>query len=380
MSITLDRNDVDEDLALFRATVRRVVNEQLVANRADIEEKGKVPRSFWLVAGEAGMLCPGVPEVSGGLGLDFRFNSIILEERSYAGFCTGTAIHSDIVAEYFVHYGSADQKRRYLPAMVSGELIGSIAMTEPDVGSDLKAVRTSALRCGDWYILNGSKTYITNGMTADFTIVVARTNEDPGSKGISLIVVDADTDGFVRGRHLDKIGQHSSDTAELFFNDVRVPVDNLLGNEGEGYAYLMNQLPQERLTIAIEAQSAAQRAFDEAVDFTKQRRAFGKAVFDFQNTRFELATMAAQLQVGWSHIDWAIGKHVAGQLTGKEAAAAKLWHTEMQGRITDAALQLFGGAGYMNEYLIAQLYRDARVSRIYGGTSEIMREIIGRSI
>ncbi|WP_097093724.1 acyl-CoA dehydrogenase family protein [Novosphingobium sp. Chol11] len=370
----------DETLDLFRDTVRRVVDEQLVARRENIERDGIVHRNFWTVAGAAGMLCPGVPEQWGGMGLDFRFNAVVLEERAYAGSCLGTAIHSDIVADYLVHYGSDTQKARYLPKMVSGEWIGAIAMTEPNTGSDLKAIRTSAVRDGDAYILNGSKTYITNGMSADFVIVVAKTNPALGSKGISLLLVDCDLPGFERGRHLDKIGQHSSDTAELFFRDVRVPADHVLGEEGFGFRYLMAQLPQERLSVAIEAQAAAQRAFDEACAFTKDRQAFGKPIFDFQNSRFQLASMATQLQVGWAHIDWAIARHVAGQLTGEEAAAAKLWHTEMQGQVTDAALQLFGGAGYMNEYLIAQLYRDARVSRIYAGTSEIMREVIGRAL
>jgi acyl-CoA dehydrogenase len=356
------------------------VEEQLVVRREEIERNGQAHRGFWTAAGAAGMLCPGVPEEYGGPGLDFRFNAVVLEERSYAGFWVGTAIHSDIVADYLVHYGSDTHKNRYLPKMVSGEWVGAIAMTEPNTGSDLKAVRSTAVRDGDAYVLNGSKTYITNGASADFVIVVTKTDPAIGTKGISLLIVDADAPGFERGRRLDKIGQHSSDTAELFFRDVRVPAENLVGQEGRGFAYLMAQLPQERLAVAIEAQAAAQRALDEAIAFTKERKAFGKSVFDFQNTRFQLASMATKVQVGWAHIDWAIERHVRQELTAEEAAAAKLWHTEMQGEVTDAALQLFGGAGYMNEYLIAQLYRDARVSRIYAGTSEIMREVIGRSL
>lgn len=380
MSFQLKRGSSDETLEMFRETVRRVVDEHLVARRAEIEANGIVHREFWTEAGAAGMLCPGVPESCGGLGLDFRFNAVVLEERAYAGSCVGTAIHSDIVADYIIHYGTEAQKQCYLPRMVSGEWVGAIAMTEPDCGSDLKALRTAAVRDGDCYVLNGSKTYITNGISADFVIVAAKTDPAAGAKGVSLLIVDRDMPGFERGRHLDKIGQHSSDTAELNFTDVRVPASQLIGTEGQGFIYMMTQLPQERLAIAIEAQAAAQRAFDEALAFSKERKAFGQTVFDFQNTRFQLARMATQLQIGWAHIDWAIEEHVKGELTAEQAAAAKLWHTELQGTITDAALQLFGGAGYMNEYLIAQLYRDARVSRIYAGTSEIMCDLIARKL
>ena len=380
MALALERPDGDEFLSLFRSTVRRVVGEELVANRAGIEKEGRVPRTFWQQAGTAGLLCPSIPECYGGPGLDFRFNAVVLEERAYAGFWTGTAIHSDIVADYLLQYASEDIKHHYLPGMVSGDAIAAIAMTEPDAGSDLKAIKTTADRDGNSFVINGSKVYITNGISADFVIVAAKTNQAAGAKGISLILVDCNTLGFSRGRQLDKIGQHSSDTAELFFNDVRVPAANVLGEEGKGFGYMMKQLPQERLSVAIEGQAAAQRAFDEAVDFTKQRKAFGQRIFDLQNTRFQLASMATELQVGWAHIDWAVARHVAGRLSAEEASAAKLWHTEMQGRVTDSALQLFGGAGYMNEYLIAQLYRDARVTRIYAGTSEIMREVIGRNL
>lgn len=380
MEITLSRGSTEEDLNMFRQTARRVVNEQLVARRCEIEKNNVVHREFWTTAGDAGMLCPGVPEAYGGLELDFRYNAVVLEERAYAGSWVGTQIHSDIVADYLIHYGSEAQKQRYLPRMVSGEWVGALAMTEPDAGSDLKAIRTTAAREGDCFRMNGSKTFITNGMQADFVIVAAKTDSTLGAKGISLLIVDSDTPGFSRGRHLDKIGLHSSDTAELFFHDVVVPETNLIGSEGQGFIYLMSQLPQERLAIAVEGQAAAQRAFDEARAYTKERKAFGRPIFDLQNTRFELARMATKLQVGWAHLDWVIERHVAGQLTAPEASAAKLWHTELQGEITDAALQLFGGAGFMNETLIAQLYRDARVSRIYGGTSEIMCEVIGRSL
>jgi alkylation response protein AidB-like acyl-CoA dehydrogenase len=264
--------------------------------------------------------------------------------------------------------------------MISGETPTAIAMTEPGAGSDLQGVRTTAVKDGSDYVINGSKTYITNGQHAELTIVVAKTDPGQGARGISLILVEAERQGYSRGRNLDKIGLHSQDTSELFFSDVRVPQTNLLGAEGMGFAYLMNQLPQERLSIACSAQGAAQRAFDEAVAFTKTRKAFGTTIFEFQNTKFTLADMAAKLQVGWAHLDWAIRRHIAGALTASEASAAKLWHTELQWELCDSSLQLHGGAGYMNEYLIARLWRDARVTRIFGGTNEIMKEVISRAI
>lgn len=374
------RTSYNEDHAMFRDTVRKVFDKELIPNLDKHEQDGIVGREFWLACGEAGMLCPTVKEEYGGLGLDFGYNAVVNEEMGYVGSCAGITLQSDIVAEYIEVYGSEEQKLRYLPKMVSGEVITAIAMTEPGTGSDLQAVKTTAKRDGNHYIINGSKTYITNGQNADMVIVVAKTDPTLGAKGISLILVDADTPGFSRGRNLDKIGQHSADTSELFFEDVRVPITNCLGEEGRGFIYLMSQLPQERVAIAIQAQASAQRAFDEAVKFTKDRKAFGQKVFDFQNTRFTLASLKTELQVGWAHVDWALTRHLAGELTTTEASAAKLWHTEMQGRMVDASLQLHGGAGYMNEYMIARMWRDARVTRIFGGTSEIMREVIGRSL
>jgi alkylation response protein AidB-like acyl-CoA dehydrogenase len=364
----------------FRDSVRRFFDRELIPHLERWEEEGIIDRAFWTKAGEAGLLCPTVPEEYGGPGLDFGFNAVIDEELAYAGSTAGITLHSDIVADYLVAYGSEEQKKHWLPRMVSGETATAIAMTEPGAGSDLQGIRTSAKRDGNHYVLNGSKTYITNGQHADLVIVVAKTNPDAGAKGVSLILVEADREGYARGRNLDKIGFHSQDTSELFFNDVRVPITNCLGEEGAGFAYLMNQLPQERLSIACAAQAAAQRAFDEAVKFTKDRKAFGRTVFDFQNTKFTLADLAAKLQVGWAHLDWAIARHVAGELTAAEASAAKLWHTELQWESCDASLQLHGGAGYMNEYLIARLWRDARVTRIFGGTNEIMKEVVSRSI
>ncbi len=377
---TSRRTAFDESHEVFRGEVRKFFARELTPFLEDWEKAGITPRIFWNSCGAAGLLCPTVPEAFGGLGLDFGYNAVIDEELAYAGSTSGMTLHSDIVADYIVAYGSEEQKHHWLPRMVSGETVTAIAMTEPGAGSDLQGVKTTARRDGDEYVINGSKTYITNGQHADLTIVVAKTDPNLGARGTSLILVEAAREGYAKGRNLDKIGYHSQDTSELFFNDVRVPVTNLLGAEGQGFAYLMNQLPQERLSIACSAQGAAQRAFDEAVAFTKERKAFGKTVFEFQNTKFTLADMAAKLQVGWAHLDWAIKRHNAGELNAAEASAAKLWHTELQGEVCDRALQLHGGAGYMNEYLIARLWRDARVTRIFGGTNEIMKEVISRSI
>ena len=377
---TAARSAYNQDHEMFRDSVRKFFDRALWPNLDRWEEEGVVDRDFWKACGEAGILCPQVPEEYGGLGLDYGYNAVVGEELSYAGSSAGITLQSDITVDYINNYGSEEQKRRWLPGMVSGDIISAIAMTEPGAGSDLQGVRTTARRDGNHYVINGSKTYITNGQSADVIIVVAKTDPDKGAKGTSLILVEADRDGFARGRNLDKIGQNSADTSELFFNDVRVPITNCLGEENKGFVYLMQQLPQERLQIAVAAQAGAQRAFDEAVKFTKDRKAFGKTIFDFQNTKFTLADLKAKLQVGWAHLDWCINRHVAGQLTAAEASAAKLWHTELQWAACDAALQLHGGAGYMNEYPIARLWRDARVQRIYGGTSEIMKEVVGRSI
>ena len=380
MLSTGKRTVYSDEHEMFRDTVRRVFDKALTPNLDRYEQEGIVDRDFWLACGEAGLLCPTVSENYGGLGLDFRYNAVIDEELAYAGSSAGITLQSDIVADYIQHYGSEEQKLKWLPRMVTGEVITAIAMTEPGTGSDLQGIKTTARRDGNHYIVNGSKTYITNGQNADLIIVVARTDADAGHKGISLILVEADREGFARGRNLDKVGQHSADTSELFFNDVRVPITNCVGTEGEGFIYLMKQLPQERLSIAVGSQAGAQRAFDEAVAFTKERKAFGKSIFDFQNTRFELADMATKLQVGWAHLDWALARHAAGELTAVEASAAKMWHSDLQGEVCDRALQLHGGAGYMNEYPIARLWRDARVTRIFGGTNEIMKEVIGRSL
>lgn len=376
------RTAYTSDHEAFRRTVRSFLQREGVPHVNAWEADRLVPKAFWIKAGEVGMLCPTVPEGYGGLGLDFGYNAIVNEELSYACVPAGFTLQSDIVCGYLEHYGSEEQKARWLPRLVSGETITAIAMTEPGAGSDLQAIRTTARRDGDDYVVNGGKTYITNGQNADLVLVVAKTDTDaqPAWKGMSIILVESYREGFGRGRKLDKIGQDAADTSELFFQDVRTPVTNRLGEEGQGFIYLMSQLPQERLSIAIAAQASAQKAFDDTVEFTKTRKAFAGMVFDFQNTRFVLADLAAKLQVGWAHLDWAIGRHLKGALTPTEGAATKLWHTGLQWDVMDKCLQLHGGAGYMNEYPIARMWRAARVSRIYGGTDEIMKEVIGRSL
>lgn len=369
-----------DDHRAFRDMVRKFIAREFTPRIAEFEDAGIVKRDFWLKAGEAGLLCPNMPEQYGGLGLDFTYNAILNEEFTYAMMADSVTLQSDITMPYVLHYASDELKQHWLPPMLTGEVIGAIAMTEPGVGSDLQGVRTTARREGDEFVINGSKTYITNGQNADIILVVCKTEPDLGAKGTSLILVEADRAGFERGRNLDKVGQWMADTSELFFNDVRVPASNVIGEVNRGFVYLVSDLPQERLSISITAQSAAQRAFDEAVAFTRDRTAFGKKVIEFQNTRFTLADIKAKLQVGWAHLDWAIERHVRGELTADEAAASKYWHTEMQWLACDAALQLHGGAGYMNEYPIARIWRDARVRRIYGGTSEIMRDLVGRTL
>jgi len=379
----LSRTAYDEDHDAFRQTVRRFMQDEVAPNAAQWDEDGIVPKAIWPKAGELGLLCPTVPEQYGGLGLDFGYNAIVNEEAAYfGGSPLGFSLQSDIVVNYIVQYGSEEQKQKWLPRLVSGETITAIAMTEPGTGSDLQGMRTTAKKDGNHYVINGSKTYITNGQNADLVLVCAKSdpNAEKAWQGISIILVESDREGFERGRNLDKIGQDAADTSELFFNDVRVPMTNCLGEEGRGFIYLMSELPQERLSIAVSAQASAQKAFDDTVAFVKDRKAFGKPVFDFQNTRFVLADLKAKLQVGWAHLDWALNRHYKKELTPEEGAAAKLWHTDLQWEVMDKCLQLHGGAGYMNEYPIARAWRGARVTRIFGGTNEIMKELIGRTL
>ncbi len=371
----------DSDHAMFRDSVRRFAVEQIAPHFARWEEAGMVDRSFWSNAGQAGLLCPQIPEAYGGIGGDFRFNAVVIEELQYAGFAGPAAncsVHSDVCAGYILSYGTEEQKQKWLPRMVSGEVVCAVAMTEPGTGSDLQGIRTRAVREGDEYVINGQKTFISNGQHCDLVIVVTRTSLGEGSGNMSLILVEADRAGFRRGRKLEKLGHLSADTSEMFFDDVRVPVSNLMGQEGRAMAQLMSELPQERLTIALQSVAAAQKAFDLTVQYVRERKAFGKPVAEFQNTRYKLADLKADLSVGWAYIDQCLAQHVRGELSTFDASTAKLWCTEMHGRMVDACVQLHGGYGFMREYEICRLYADARVQRIYGGTSEIMRELISR--
>jgi long-chain-acyl-CoA dehydrogenase len=377
----IERAIYTEDHAMFRESVKKMYAQELTPYVEEWETKGIVSREFWRACGNNGMLLPDIPETYGGGGLDFKFNAILLEETALAG-TTGPAfgVHNDIVAHYINNYGGETVKQHWLPKMASGEAIGAICMSEPSTGSDLKNIRTKATPVEGGFLLNGSKTFITNGLNADVAVIAARVGDDSGARAISLFVCGCDQAGFIKGRKLDKVGNRSSDTAELFFEDVFIPQENMLGKQGEGFIYMMKELPQERLSIAISCQAAAQHAYDIAVDYVKERQAFGKAVFDFQNTRFVLANLKTNLQVGWAHLDACIQALVDGKLATHEAAAAKLWHSELRCKVVDDCLQLFGGYGYIEEYEIARLWRDARVMRLYGGTSEIMKDLISRSI
>ena len=370
----------DEHLA-FRDSVHRFVEREVRPHHAKWEKDGQVPRELYRKAGALGILLTGVPAEYGGGGGDFLFAHIVQEELGWAG-ATGPqfGLHSDIVAPYILHVGSEAQKRHWLPRMASGEAIAAIAMTEPGAGSDLAGVLTTALRDGDDYVIRGQKIFISNGQLADLVVVVAKTDPTQGARGVSLLLVETDRAGFARGRNLDKLGMDAQDTSELFFDDVRVPASNLLGEEGQGFASLMRELPQERLLVAITAVAAAEEAVRLAVEYVEGRQAFGKPVSSLQNTRFRLAECKTEAAVGRAFVEQCILKHMRGELDAAEASMAKWWCTEMQFRVTDACLQLFGGYGYMREYPIARLWTDARVQRIYGGTTEIMKEIVGRSM
>jgi acyl-CoA dehydrogenase len=377
------RKVYDEEHNQFRETVRRFAASKIAPNFQRWEDAGIMERSLLNDGGAAGLLCPQVPEQFGGAGGDFRHNAIVIEELSYSGFAgpaTDVSVHNDVCCGYLLSYGSPEQKKKWLPRMVSGETVCAIAMTEPGTGSDLQGIRTRAVRVGDEYVISGQKTFITNGQMCDLVIVVVRTNPEGGSRGMSLVLVETDRPGFRRGRNLDKLGHLSSDTSELFFDDVRVPASNLLGAEGGAMGALMSELPQERLTIALHSIAAAQKAFDLTKDYVGQRSAFGSPIGSFQNTRFKLADLKSDLAVGWAYADQCLRDHINHELTTYAASMAKLWITEMHGRLVDQCLQFFGGYGFMREYEICRLYADARVLRIYGGTSEIMRELISRNL
>ena len=368
----------------YRASVRQFLTQEVTPRAAEFEQAGIVDREIFRRAGEAGFLGFAVPEEYGGGGVrDFRFNAILGEEAQAAGLASaglGLTLHTDICLPYFLDLTTEEQKARWLPGIADGTLITAVAMTEPGAGSDLAAISTTAERDGDHYVVNGSKTFITNGINADLVIVAVKTDPTQRHAGMSLLVVEGDMSGFERGRNLDKIGLHGQDTAELFFTDVRVPVTNLLGTEGMGFRHLTLNLAQERLSIAVAGIAAARAALDWTVAYTKERTAFGTPVGSFQNSKFRLAELATEVSVGQAYVDRCIEALNDGELEATDAAMAKLWCTELQGRAVDLGVQLHGGYGYMLEYPIARAYTDARITRIYGGTSEIMKEIVGRSL
>ncbi len=368
----------------FRSTVRRFVEKEIVPHLDAWESAGIVDRGLFRAAGAIGLLGMAVPEEHGGGGVDdFRYNLVINEEvhRVGANACgLGVLLHNDIVLPYFLAYCTPEQKERWLPGIVSGELITAVAMTEPAMGSDLASMATTAIRDGDDYVVNGSKTFITNGINADLVVTAVKTDPSQRHAGISLLVLERGMGGFERGRNLDKVGLHAQDTAELFFTDVRVPAANLLGREGEGFRYLVSNLPQERLSIAASGVAAARYALDVTLAYCKERTAFGQPIGSFQHSRFTLAELATEVEIGQAFVDACVVELNAGRLTAERAAMAKWWCTELQKRAVDRGVQLHGGYGYMREYPIARAYVDARVTTIYGGTTEIMKEIIGRSL
>ncbi len=366
----------------FRATARAFFEKEVAPNNDQWDKDGIVPREVWLKAGEAGLLCFDVPEEYGGPGIDdFRFNVVLTEEQAKVGSNgPGFSVHTDIIVPYLIKLGNDEQKKRWLPGCVSGEIITAIAMTEPGAGSDLQGVRTTAIDKGDHYVLNGSKTFISNGILSDLVIVVARTDPDAGAKGFSLLVVERGMEGFERGRNLEKVGLHGQDTAELSFTDVIVPKENLLGEEGMGFIYLMMNLPQERLIIAAQAAAACQYIYELCLDYAKTREAFGKPIGKFQHNRFLVAEMATEARVVQTFVDDCIKKHLTGDLDSTGASMAKWWATELQNSMVNRGVQLHGGYGYMLEYPIARAYLDSRISTIYGGTTEVQKEIIGRSL
>ena len=378
----MHRNIFTKEHDMFRDAVRRFVNQEIAPHHEEWEKAGIVPRDIWLKAGEYGFLCMDVPEEYGGGGIeDFRYNVIFTEELMRVGATgPGFGLHNDVNMPYFLSYATEEQKQRWLPKMCSGEMITAIGMTEPNAGSDLAGIKTTAVRQGNHYILNGQKTFITNGILSDAVIVVAKTDPEAGHRGISLLIVERGMEGFERGRNLEKIGLKAQDTAELYFNNVKVPANNLLGEEGQGFIYLMSQLPQERLSVAVIAVAACEAALEMTIQYCKERTAFGRPIGKFQNTRFKLAEMKTETEIARVFVDRCIMELNAGKLTAEEAAMAKWWTTELQKRLVDQCLQLHGGYGYMLEYPIARLYLDTRVQTIYAGTTEIMKEIIGRSL
>ena len=374
---------MDDELQMLSDMSRKFFDAKVVPEYERFEKQEMIDRAVWEKSGDAGLLCASMPEEFGGAGGTYAHEAVIAEALGHTGGDGfGICLHNSIVAPYILHYGSEEQKRRWIPKMASGELIGAIAMTEPGAGSDLQGVKTTAARDGNHFVINGSKTFITNGQHANLVIVVTKTDPLAGAKGTTLMVVETDeVKGFERGRNLDKIGLKSNDTSELFFNNVRIPTSNMLGHEeGQGFVQLMQQLPQERLLIANQAMAMIERALAVTIDYVKERKAFGKAVIDFQNTRFKLAELKSEATMLKAFIDNCVGQHINGQLTTTTASMAKYLSADLQCNVVDECLQLHGGYGYMNEYPIARMFRDARVQRIYGGTNEIMKLLIARSL
>jgi len=380
----MNRTIYNEDHEAFRQSYRSWVDNEIVPHDDEWNKAEITPRSLFTNAGSHGFLGFDIPEEFGGGGVeDFRFNAIAAEEIQMAGVTAsglGMTLHNDICVPYFLKYCTTEQKQRWLPGIASGELITAIGMTEPGIGSDLASMGTTALRDGDSYVVNGSKTFITNGINADLVVLAVKTDPNERHKGMSLIIMERGLEGFERGRNLDKMGMKAQDTAELFFNDVHVPATNLLGEEGQGFAMLVDNLPQERLSIAIAGVAAAKAALEWTLTYVQERKAFGQTIGSFQNTKFVLAEVATEIEVAQAYIDQSILALNAGTLTAEDAAMGKWWCTELQKRAIDKCLQLFGGYGYMSEYPISRAYRDARVTTIYGGTTEIMKEIIGKSL
>lgn len=377
----IPRTLYDSDHEMFRDSLRKFLEVEAMPHHEQWEKDGMVSDEIWLKAGEQGFLCPMIPEEYGGLATDFRYNCIVNEEIGRSG-CTGLGwtLHNDITVPYIVRYGSEEQKKKYLPRFITGELITAIAMTEPGAGSDLQGTKTTAVLDGDHYILNGSKTFITNGQKAGLVIVVAKTDTSAGSKGISLFLVEANLPGFSKGQNLNKLGLKAQDTSELFFQDVRVPKENLLGEEGRGFIYLMQDLPQERLSIAVGAVANAKAILEATIDYTKERKAFGTTVASFQNTQFKLAELSAEIDCAEVYTDRCTELLLEDKLDTVTASKAKLLTTDLQCKVADECLQLFGGWGYMWEYPVCRAFADSRIQRIYGGTNEIMKLIISREL
>jgi alkylation response protein AidB-like acyl-CoA dehydrogenase len=379
----MHRKHYEPEHITFAEAVRAFIDKEMVPNFLEWEQQGLVPRELFQIAGRNGFLGMSVPEEYGGGGVtDFRFNQALNEQMALAGVTgagLGITLHNDTCLPYFLSYATDQQRRRWLPGIVSGELISAVAMTEPGAGSDLSGIRTSAVRGGGEYVVNGAKTFITNGVNADLVITAVRTGPDP-HRGLSLVILERGMPGFERGRNLQKVGMHSQDTAELSFSDVRVPLANLLGEENRGFFQLVAKLPQERMSIAVAGVAEARASFENTLRYVQERRAFGQAVGSFQNSRFVLAEIATEIDVAQTFIDRCVDDLNAGELSPEDAAKAKWWATELQGRVVDRCLQLHGGYGYMIEYPIARAFTDARVTRIYGGTTEIMKDVIGKSL